>query len=576
MNLANPREFVHYIKNLYSENISKEAAATLKIIRAGGMPKKDTEIPKTLLREAGSYAYQYVKPRRFLTEIDNEEFSELRLFDKWNPSDPDSFELVMPNNKTINLLVKPIDVIRVNHKKNIAIRTQGNSFLFNILSANSFSCFNEIKNAVRELIVAYIKTKLDVDHSFGQQERFIVVEANKVIGGKYKHGFPVLKKILGGKIWKRLNSEAAKLTVKICGYKASSLEYSIIANNLLEVKDTLEKAPGALVLWIHLCQQKIWKQLGIKNIIQDQDIYSVANSDYSEANFNFPDIIKSTKEWLNPKPSTWKYLIRQNPNRIRRILPHVRNIIDFNHVLDAYSQIGVEPRYTLLKKATAECFTRDCANTTMPALRAAFKASTKSKKIRSFWDSEVSLVLDWIRRERPQFDSNQQKAPWTWFMRQQKDWHERMQLLNRETLKKKYWESLLSTFEYEGYTIIPLTSSLMLFDEGKDMKHCVASYSDDCKFNKCRIFSIVKDNKKLATCEIRPNRRNRYMADNDEDENFGFIDLSNNTWDDTWIVRQVRGPCNDTVDDKITMVAEKIAKEYTRAVELEQKLKKAV
>jgi hypothetical protein len=573
MNLADPRELVLYIKNLYCENISKEAAESLKIIRAGGMPKKDLEIPKSLLREAGSYAYQYVKPRRFLTEIDNEEFSELKLFDKWNPSDPDSFELVIPNGKATNIPVKPFDVIQFNHKKNVVIRTHGScGFLFNILSANSFSCFSEVKNAVRELIVAYIKTKLDVDHSFGQQERFIVVEANKVIGGKYKHSIPVLKRILGGKIWKRLNPEAAKIAVKICGYKASSLEYSIIANNLTEVKDTLGKAPGILVPWIHLCQHNIWKQLG-KHAAPDNAFYSLGGSDYSEANFSFPDIVKNTKEWLELKPSAWKYLIRQTPNRIRRILPYARNVPDFSRALDTYSQIGVEPRYTLLKKATAECFTRlgdgtkPAINIMIPVLRAAFKYSAKSKKIKSFWDREVSLVLDWIQREQPQFDSNQQKAPWTWFIRQQKDWHERMQLLKRESLKKEYWESLLDTFEYEGYTIIPLTSSLMLFDEGKEMKHCVGSYSNDCKFGFSRIFSIMKDNKKLATCEIRAFETLSSL--NNWNSRTSNLPQSPNG-DGAWTVRQVRGPCNDEVDSKIIAVSEHIAKEYNRLQMLKQ------
>jgi hypothetical protein len=99
----------------------------------------------------------------------------------------------------------------------------------------------------------------------------------------------------------------------------------------------------------------------------------------------------------------------------------------------------------------------------------------------------------------------------------------------------------------------------MLFDEGKEMKHCVGSYSNDCKFGFSRIFSIMKDNKKLATCEIRAF------------ETLSSLNLPQSpNGDGAWTVRQVRGPCNDEVDSKIIAVSEHIAKEYNRLQMLKQ------
>jgi hypothetical protein len=56
-------------------------------------------------------------------------------------------------------------------------------------------------------------------------------------------------------------------------------------------------------------------------------------------------------------------------------------------------------------------------------LRTIIRHTHKIKGIRLFWSAECHLVADWLRNEEVVFDNNQLKAPWSWLMKQQADWH---------------------------------------------------------------------------------------------------------------------------------------------------------
>ncbi len=72
------------------------------------------------------------------------------------------------------------------------------------------------------------------------------------------------------------------------------------------------------------------------------------------------------------------------------------------------------------------------------------------------------------------------------------------------------WNSLIDTTSFpdtaeEGrppITAVPLTNTPDLLDEGRRMRHCVATYSNRCSAGRSRIFSIRQDDNILATTEL--------------------------------------------------------------------------
>ena len=99
-------------------------------------------------------------------------------------------------------------------------------------------------------------------------------------------------------------------------------------------------------------------------------------------------------------------------------------------------------------------------------------------------------------------------------------------------------ESSLETPNHAGITtIVPLTDESALLEEGRIMRHCVPGYTRVCQRGSSRIFSIRRDNKRLATAEIS-NRNGR------------------------WATVQVRGFRNGPVDDDVKSATQAIATAY--------------
>lgn len=270
-----------------------------------------------MLREAGSYAYQYIKPRRFLKEIEKVDPAlgtdrcELHLFGKWEDTDPDVVDFILPSGEIKPLNIKPIDVIIVDKVTKTLLRFRPTKNLmeaageqvykefgstghaFPLLVHRAWGTFSEVKHAVNQLITLYLKQKyFEGDIRGDANHRQIAVETNKVMGGKFKHSNPVLRRIFGGKLWQRLDPDICKLALQISGHKASSLDYTIIWNNLDEVKDTMKKAPGILPVWINLIKRLVTKK-------HEGNALFVHSENFSpNATFHHPNIIENTKLWL--------------------------------------------------------------------------------------------------------------------------------------------------------------------------------------------------------------------------------------------------------------------------------------
>ncbi|MGH1351683.1 MAG: PcfJ domain-containing protein [Methyloligellaceae bacterium] len=64
-------------------------------------------------------------------------------------------------------------------------------------------------------------------------------------------------------------------------------------------------------------------------------------------------------------------------------------------------------------------------------------------------------------------------------------------------------DSWLSPGQVGGYSFVPLLTADALKDEGQRMDHCVADYTLSVAHNGCRIFSVRRGGKHIATLEIQ-------------------------------------------------------------------------
>lgn len=519
--------------------------------------KKPTNLPrldKNVLREASSYAYKFLKPRKFLTEINNDVGTELRIFDKWEDS-PYVSKWRLPDSREINVATSPLNVFCFDRNKNtFTIKDNGHISFYCLLFKHNLGSAVKIRNLISSLIELYVnKIQGEIN---AKDRKLIHVEAKKVLFSRFNLSIPAMTKVLAGRIWKNLNREVASLAIKICGDKASSIEYNIILNNLEEVKDTVQKAPGILPIWMSLVKHLINKQN--EHYKNSFDAW-IMNPPTKPSEFFYPDIIKNTKNYLQESKypisnGEWKSLINTKISCVRKIMIGSRHVEKFNQFFKFFIRTGM-PRFSLIKPIMdmvghfeeRRLIEDDFFATNAPSLsvlesvtRACVNHTKKMKSgIKNFWNREGSLVNDWITNENLNLDKNQMKAPWSWFFRRQAEWHERIQQLERDKLKNTQWDSIVSEYEQDGYTITPLTSSLMLFDEGKEMRHCVASYANRCLCDTSRIFSIKKGDKKIATVEI-----------------------VKNSVQFNWAVSQVRGFSNSEVSSEVKEIANQIAIKY--------------
>jgi hypothetical protein len=216
------------------------------------------------------------------------------------------------------------------------------------------------------------------------------------------------------------------------------------------------------------------------------------------------------------------------------------------------------------------------------ALTEAEKAR-KKKRLQAFLNGELMLVLDALfaqyvninQREAPDFEDHYfhlegglvealdpkpdkatatfklpRQVSWKWLVRFQERWHEEMAAKAYSAENNVCWESLVASFEHDGFEAVPLTDGHALYLEGKTMHHCVNSpyYATACQEGRSRIFSIRKPGvpKSLATVELmRPQYR---------EEGPG-----------AWRLSQCFGFGNSTAPKAVAKMAAEIQKRYAKA-----------
>lgn len=475
--------------------------------------------------------------------------------------------------------------------------------------------FSFARSFVHERMMSFLKTK-DVEVKNTDFKAFLK-ETSIVAQQAYNANKKKIARIFGGVIWQHYDREIASLAMKIYGLGANSLDYSLIWNNKEEFKDTIQKAPGILPVWrdvvlAHMFQNKKNAPLVEEDNLEDDesedDLFSSLLGQFSKKNkpevnmemlgfvsssfnypdeatsFIYPDIIKTTKGRLDSLGLTrtgWKYLIKLPPRSVQMLLVN-SGITEFVAVINWLAHVGVIPRYSLIKPMMRNILSHHSRTEDFSIMvRAGLDKASKMKRgVKTFFEREMHLVLDWFVRGgedreetfNPSFhstrgnagagrigyvklDENQKKAGWNWFMRQQEIWHRETAAreaarhqAEADRLKKKTvletWFSEIGEFEYKGYKVIPLTDSHSLLDEGREMHHCVGSYSSSCVDGRSRIFSIRKDGFRAATLEITNN------------PNVSSI----------WTVNQCRGLNNENVSEIIKKVSSEVVKRYNKAV----------
>jgi hypothetical protein len=101
------------------------------------------------------------------------------------------------------------------------------------------------------------------------------------------------------------------------------------------------------------------------------------------------------------------------------------------------------------------------------------------------------------------------------------------------------WESLLGPMEISGIKIKPLVTSLDLCNEGRELRHCLSSYTRRCLENGCRIFSLTEPDGKRSTLSLIQSYSGSFSID------------------------QHKGPCNGPVSPAATKAAFEICRLYT-------------
>lgn len=457
---------------------------------------------------------------------------------------------------------------------------------------------------------AYAADKVKVGKPNGADDaKKFGIEAKRVYGSVYRGDKKKLSRRFGAVLWANMDREIGSLCMKLYGLSAGSLDYTIVANNKKEVEDTLEKAPGILPVWRDIVVREMWRKSDQrrKERMRDRDecdfddllgsfkekrdeiepsaFYISEIFKYTEVdNYQFPNIVQKVRDTLMGMGLTnagWRFLIKLKPIYTSKLMFGNDLEKEFVPLINWLAEIGYVPRFTTIKPFMQNIRHHAKTPSLTAMVRAGLKEAQKTKGVKNFFENQFMLVLDWMTNSAEQrrgydepvegefymrinrqvtLDANQKKASWAWFMRQQQAWHQIAAQRAKANVKQEVWESRLGEVEVRGYQVVPLTTAHDLIDEGKDMHHCVGSYTRNCLEGRSRIFSIRKDGVKLATLEIvRRLPEDVGLLPGDIRDKMQFVNGVQFT------VNQVRGHCNAEVSDTLKGVAKEVAKKYTKA-----------
>jgi hypothetical protein len=120
----------------------------------------------------------------------------------------------------------------------------------------------------------------------------------------------------------------------------------------------------------------------------------------------------------------------------------------------------------------------------------------------AFIATEVLAVMDWVWSEMPCMDANQRRAGWPWALKAARLFEEWGGLTARCSAHR--WSSPLARYERDGRVAVALDSAIDLREEGRALRHCIASYAGECAAGECLVYSVRDSSRRrLATVLLR-------------------------------------------------------------------------
>ncbi len=413
-----------------------------------------------------------------------------------------------------------------------------------------------IQQMLRYYLMKQVRARLEQRLGLGQMgsrlekvfNRALSHWSYRTVGGMFGNS-RIATYTLAARLKTFLDPEVRAWAFRAVGHEAGSKDYSTLYACRSVVEQIEAEAPNLLPLWYALADEG-WTRSESEEVLGLQDPSKIVGD------------LKSMLREKGLSNAGWRYVSRLPYNWVRTFAR--RSTLDHGpessmEVLNRLAAIKEPLRYTAFQFVIAEntLGLDQCSlfrpffgepkhkdpETYLAFSRALAREGQRRKRgIKALVKNEAALVLDWLRLENVVLDANQRKAGWDFLMRQQQQWHEEVIARNTMHQEFKQWESLVPEFECHKYTVVPLTDSVQLFEEGKLMHHCVGAYGDGCAEGQSRIFSIRLKGIRAVTLEL-------------------VLDAQRNSW----CVAQVRAHCNGAGPKAVKKVAEEVRKQYQAA-----------
>lgn len=197
-------------------------------------------------------------------------------------------------------------------------------------------------------------------------------------------------------------------------------------------------------------------------------------------------------------------------------------------------------------------------------------AKTPKELAYAAFGAEWSQISDWLQKsEMGLWQNLPQKLSWAALWRGQQDWHHDVQAqIASGKFKKAGWRTHVGRLAEGGWEAVELDDGTALADEGKSMRHCVSSYSGNCRSGRCRIFSVRFQGERVCTLELSP-----HEPDGRRIESFSGRETDDSI---VWKQTQNSGVCNAAVTNKAAIdFCKSVAVKYTEAYKVEALRRKA-
>lgn len=236
----------------------------------------------------------------------------------------------------------------------------------------------------------------------------------------------------------------------------------------------------------------------------------------------------------------WKFLVKLPAPTIKWLAERY-SFHQVIRVVGMLAETGQLPPQSLVQAWASGALYSHCFLPPLWFRRAAVayaQSLTSDREQDQFVANEYNPALKWLVTQAVAPDVHQARAGWPWIKRQVEAWLEEVRLMGRQ----KTWLSLVAEYTDGGFTVVPLTTSAALRDEGKRMRHCVGNYDSICMDGTFRVFSIREPATGKAKATVA-------------------VYLSGNKWQLT----AVQGACNRTVSRELRHIADRLAEKYDAA-----------